>query len=104
MTRRENKAQEVVTDVIVDRTVEIRHFLLRLKLVRQLLMLALDQFVSAQDIDRTMLRGGHEPGTRVLRYARLRPLLERGNESVLSQFLRHADVAHDSREASYDPR
>ena len=50
-----------------------------------------------------MLRGGHEPGARVVRDARLRPLLERGDESVLRELLGEADVAHDPREAGDEP-
>lgn len=44
-------------------------------------------------------RGGHEPGTGILGNARLWPLLKRGNEGVLGQFLGDADVAYDARES-----
>ena len=50
-----------------------------------------------------MLRRGHEPGARVVRDARLRPLLERGDERVLREILGQADVAHDAREAGDEP-
>src|SRR5229473_7005353 len=66
-------------------------------------MLALQQLVSAPMIDRAMLRGSHEPGARVVRDARLRPLLERGNESVLCEFLGKTDIAHNPRETGDDP-
>ena len=55
-------------------------------------------------VDRAVLRGGHEPGARVVRDARLRPLLERGDERVLRELLGEADVAHDPREAGDEPR
>jgi hypothetical protein len=71
-------------------------------LAAEFLMLAFEQLVPAQAIDGAVFRGSHEPGARVLRDARFGPLLQRGDESVLSQFLRHADVAHDSREAGYE--
>ncbi len=54
-------------------------------------------------VDRAMLRGGHEPGARVVRDARLRPLLERGDERVLREILGQADVAHDPRETGDEP-
>ena len=77
--------------------------LLGLELVAELLVLALEQLVPAQQVDRAMLRGGHEPGARVVRDARLRPLLERGDERVLRELLGQADVAHDPREAGDEP-
>jgi hypothetical protein len=103
MTGRENQAQKVVADVIVDRAIKIGHLLLGLKLVRELLVLALEPFIPAQEIDRTMLRGGHEPGARVVRHARLRPLLERGDESILCEFFGNADIADDPRETGDEP-
>src|SRR3989475_9598767 len=45
-----------------------------------------------------MLRGGHEPGARIVRDARLRPALERGDERVVRQVLGETDVAGDARE------
>ena len=72
--------------------------LLRLELAAELLVLALEQLAAAQPVDGAVLRGGHQPGARVVRDARLRPLLERGDERVLRQLLGEADVAHDPRE------
>ena len=101
MTGREHKAQQVVTDVIVDRGVEIRHgyLLLGLELPTELLVLALEPLVSPQQVDRTMLRRSHEPGARIVRDARLRPPLERGDERILRELLGETDVAYDPREA-----
>src|SRR5437588_1850874 len=50
-----------------------------------------------------MLRGGHKPGTRVVRDARLRPLLERGDQSVLRELFGQTHITHDPRETSNDP-
>src|SRR6266481_3536887 len=95
----EHEAQEVVADVIVERGLEIRHghLLLGLELATKLLVLALKPFVAAPEVDRTVLRRGHEPGARVVRDARFRPLLERGDESVLRKFLGKTDIAYDPR-------
>ena len=100
MTGDEDQAEQIVADVIVDRRVEFRHGLscCGLEFAAELLVLALEQFVSAQAVDGAMFCGRHEPGARFVRHARLRPLFERGNESILRQFLGQADVAHDPRE------
>ena len=50
------------------------------------------------------LADGHEPGARVVRDARLGPLLERGDERLLREVLGEADVAHDPGEAADQPR
>src|SRR6267378_1740412 len=101
----EYEAQEVVANVIVDRDFEIRHrhLLLGVDLAAEFLVLALEQLVSAQEIDCAMLRGGHQPGARVVRNSRFRPLLERGDESVLRQLLGMVDVTYDPRETRDDP-
>src|SRR6267143_3186426 len=101
----EYEAQEVVANVIVDRGFEIRHrhLLLGLDLAAEFFVLALEPLVSAQEIDCTMLRGSHQPGARIVRDARLRPLLERGDESVLRQLLGMTHIAHDPRETRDDP-
>src|SRR5258708_4394471 len=104
MTGYEHEAQEVIADVIVKRGIEIRHrtLLLGLELATKLLMLALKPLVSAEQVNRTVFRGGHEPGARVVRDARVRPLLERGNESVLGEFLGKTHIAHDPCETGDD--
>ena len=96
----EQQAKQVVADVIVNRGVKAfhGHFLLRLELATNLLMLAFQPFVSSEKVDGAMLRRGHKPGAWIVRYPRLRPLLQRGDESVLGELLSAADVAHDSRE------
>lgn len=70
----------------------------------ELIDLASEPLFSAQEIDRTALRDGHQPGARVARDARLRPLLERRDQRILSEILGKTDVAHDPREAGDHPR
>ena len=67
----ENKPQQIVSDVIILRDVEIRHghVLLRLKLATQFFMLPLEEFVATKIIDGAILRGGHQPGAGIIRYA-----------------------------------
>ena len=105
MAGREDQAQEVVADVVVEGRVEIRRGrLLRLSSSRpSSSCLRSSTLRSAQQVDRPVLGGGHEPGAGVVRDARLRPLLERGDERVLGQLLGEADVAHDPREAGDEP-
>src|SRR3989442_14049595 len=93
----EHEAQQVVADMIVDRRVEIRHRRVppSLELGTELLMLAIEHLAPAQLVDRPMLRGGHEPGARIVRDARLGPALERDDERVLRQVLGETDVARD---------
>ena len=50
-----------------------------------------------------MLSGGHEPGTRIVGHARLRPLLERGDQSILGEIFSKANIAHDSRKTGDEP-
>ena len=105
MTGREHEAQEIVAHVVVDRGVEVRHghLLPGLELVADLLVLAFEPLGPAKVIDRPVLRGGHEPGARIVRDARLRPSLERGHERVLGQVLGDADVAHDPGQPGDEP-
>jgi hypothetical protein len=104
MARYEHEAQEVVADVIVERGVEIRHSHLPLsfELATKLLVLALKPFVSAERVDRAVLSCGHEPSARIVGDARLRPLLERRDESVLREFLGKTNIAHDPRKTGDD--
>src|SRR6266542_19284 len=105
MADREYEAQEVVTDAIIDRGFKIRHsnLLLGFELVTELLMLELEPLVSAEKIDRTMLRSGHQPGARVVWDARLRPLLESGDESILCEVLGNPNIVHDPRQTGDEP-
>lgn len=78
------ESQEVVAHVVVEGRVENR--CVPPLLVTEILVLAFESLVSAQEIDHTMLGGCHEPGGRVVRDASLRPLLWRGDESIRSEF------------------
>ena len=68
---REHQPQQIVTDLIVERIVEIRHahFLLGVQLVPDLLVFALDAFAAAMHVNRAMLGGGHEPGSGIVRHS-----------------------------------
>ena len=61
-------------------------------------MLAVQQLAAAKLVDGAPLRGGHEPGAGVVGNARLGPALERGDECVLRQVLRQADITGHARE------
>lgn len=67
------------------------------------LVLELESFPPAKQIDGAMFRGPHEPRARLIRNPRLGPLFERGNQRVLRELLREADVVHDPREAGDQP-
>ena len=102
----EHEAEQIVADLIVQRRVEIRlpRLLLDFELVTELLMLAFAQAVAAEDVDRPMLRGGHEPRAGIVRNAGPRPLLERRDEGVLGEFLGEADIADDPRQSGDELR
>ena len=50
-------------------------------------MLAVKKRVTAEVIDGTMLRRGHQPGAGIFGNTRFRPLLESGDEGILGQVL-----------------
>src|SRR5271163_1848475 len=101
----EHEAKEIVADVVVESRLEIghRHLLFGLKLATNLLMLTLVESVPSEMVNGTMLGGGHQPRSRIIRDARLRPLLERSDESVLREFLGETHVTDHAREAGDDP-
>ena len=57
-----------------------------------------------QAVERAVLGRGHEPRARIVRDARLRPLLERGNKRLLREVLGQADVAQDAGQSGDEPR
>jgi len=104
MTGDEEQAQQIITNIVVKSGVQIRHgHLFRPKLSTQFLMFSLKSRVSAEVIHGTMLGSRHEPGARVIRDARLGPLLERGDQSILREILGQAHITHDPREAGNEP-
>jgi len=105
MAGREDEAQAIVADVIVECGRELRLGMLLpgQELGTELLMLAVQQLAAAKLVDGAPLRGGHQPGARVVGNARLGPPLERGDQRVLRQVLRQADVARQAREPGDEP-
>ena len=100
----EHQPQHVVADVLVDGlqhrvVLGVRVELAGLEVAADLLLFAAEPLVSPDQVDGAVFGGGHEPGPRVVRDTRLRPLLQRGDERVLGEFLGEADVAHDARDA-----
>ena len=73
MAGREDEAQQVVADVVVERRLQLRRRqpLPGLQLAAELLVLALGQLPPAQPVDGPVLGRGHEPGAGVVRDARL---------------------------------
>ena len=70
MTRHEDEAQQVVADIVVKSRIQIGHgHLFRSKVAAKLFVLAVEPCVSAEVVNRAMLRGSHEPGSRVVRDA-----------------------------------
>jgi hypothetical protein len=97
----EHESKEIVADVVVKRRFEIgdRPLLVGLQLASDLLVLPIEARASPQVVDRAMLGGGHQPGAGVVRDARVRPLLERGDEGVLREILRQTYITNNPRQA-----
>jgi hypothetical protein len=105
MACRENESQEVVTNVVLDCSVEIGHAqFLDLELTSQLVLLPLEVLISTKHVDRSVLGGSHQPRPRSFRDASLGPLLKSCDERILGELLRQSDVIHNSRDARYDLR
>jgi hypothetical protein len=98
MTGRKYETKQIVTHVIVKggHYFLCRIALLRFELCTELRVFAVEELTAAQGINGTVLGGSHEPGTRIARDARFRPLFERGNQGVLRQLLGHADIPYDA--------
>jgi hypothetical protein len=101
MAGNKHEAQEIVADLVIKRGVKIgrRRFLLDFESVAEFPMLALQQLVAAEEIDRPMFCSGHEPGTGLVGDTRPRPLVKRGDERVLRKFLGEIDIPYDPRQA-----
>jgi hypothetical protein len=100
----EDQPQDVVLHLVdLRREVGLVELLEDLQLAAEQLLLALERDAAAQRVDAAALGGGHEPGGRVVRDARLRPLLQRGDERVLGQVLGHRHVAHDPSQPGDQP-
>jgi hypothetical protein len=100
----EDQAQDVVLHVVdLCDEVGLVELLEDLELAPDQLLLALQRDAAAQRVDAAALGGGHQPGPRVVRYARAGPLLERGDERVLGQVLGHRHVADDASQPGDQP-
>ncbi len=101
-----HETEQIVADVIVDRGVEVGYGLLlpRLQLVAELLVLPVEQGPAAKLVDGPVLRGGHEPGARIVGDTRFGPALEGRDQGILREVLGEADIAHDPCEAGDQPR
>jgi hypothetical protein len=101
---REDQAQQVVADEVVEPAVGVRRVVLEpvFDLARNLVLLAGVQRAAAQEVDRPVPGRGHQPRGRLLGNAGGRPPFQRDDERVLRQFLGQANVAHDAREAGDD--
>jgi hypothetical protein len=82
MARSEDKAQQIVANLIVERGIEIglRRLLLDFELVTEFSMFSFEQLVAAEEIDRSMLRARHKPSAG-LSDARFGPLLSAATEA-----------------------
>ena len=66
--------------------------------------LAREARVAAEVVDGAVFCGGHEPGAGVVGDAGLGPLLERGDEGVLSEVFGAGDVADEAGQAGDEAR
>ena len=106
MARRENQAEQVVADVVIERGNVIGHgiFLLLLEFAAEFAVLAFEERAAAE---RSIARCfaaviSHAPGFDGM--PSRRPLFERGDESVVSEILGGADVTRDARQAGDQAR
>jgi hypothetical protein len=103
MAGREDEAEEIVPDLVVDRRVQFQAFLRPLDITSDLFVLALERLAAPDQVDRVVFCGPHEPGARPLRHAIGGPLLERGDEGVLRELLCSPDVADDASQPGDEP-
>ena len=98
VARREYEPQQVVSHIVVYRGVEVgrRSILFVAELIAELLVLAIEQLVPAELIDRAVFGRGHQPGSRIVRDARLWPLLEGRDQRVLREVFGQAHIADAS--------
>ena len=101
----EDEPEQVVLDRVLEDRLDIvlDTVAVDLELVPHLGELALVGLLAPDQVDRAPLGDRHQPGARIVRYARLRPLLQRGDQRVLRQLLGQPDVPHDPRDPGDDP-
>ena len=96
----ENETEDVVVDSCIGDAVAEGGF----KFAREHFVFALGDGVSAEQIDGAAFGGCGEPCRGVIGDARLRPLLECGDERLLSEVFCEADVTGEARESGDDSR
>ena len=99
----EHQAEQVVADVVHGCAARSGASARGRQLPADLLALALERRVASHRVDRPELRGGHQPGARVVGDAGPRPPLERRDQRVLGEVLRQPDVADDPGQAGDQP-
>ena len=93
----EDQTQQVVAEFVVERLLDLGDRIgLLVEVAADFLVLALQHLGAAEAVESAMLGGLHQPGAGIARHALVRPLLERGDERVLRQFLGPADIAGDA--------
>jgi hypothetical protein len=97
MTRREDEAQEIVADVVVDPRLEILRGPRILDHPPKFLVFPILALESPKLVDRPTLCGRHEPSAGIVRRTLGGPVLERRHQRVLGELLGEPDVAHHSR-------
>src|SRR6185312_3324059 len=97
----EDETKQIITDIVIDGRVEIDRgrIVLRPDLVPDVILLSLDDLAMAHCVDRAPFCGGHEPCAGIVRYSRFRPLVQRGDECILSEVLGESDVAYNACQA-----
>ena len=99
----EDEAEKVVADGVVESGVEVGRGLFEgFEFTGELLVFALGDGVAAEEIDGAAFGGGGEPCRGIIGYARLRPLLEGGDECLLREVFGEADVAGEACESGDD--
>ena len=104
MARNEYQPQHVVTDVVIHGSSEIGNLQLAFgHLAAEVFVFAVDQRAAAKEVDGSMLCRTHQPGSGIVGYPGLGPLLESSDQSVLREFLGYAHVADDTSQPGNHP-
>ncbi len=103
MARHEDEAEEIVADVFVDRGVQVVRIPIPPEVASQLAVLAFERLAAADEIDRAMLRGRHQPRSRLLRHAGDGPLLQGGDQGVLRQLFGCPDIPDETGQPGDQP-
>src|SRR5258705_10772952 len=82
MTGHEDEAEQVVPELLVD-GIQVQAFVGAVQLAADLFGLSLEGLPAPDDIDRAVLRGPHEPGTRPLPHTTGGPTPESSDASLL---------------------